>query len=131
MVYMYIVKHKYIVMFDDIHIYNLACSCCLTTQLGRNTSKCCECCQVEVPTTGRSHIQRIRTECGVSERVRETSIMRSWPSRGCCTWGGGKECEPVEKGGRGADIDVGLVARWLDYNGIYVDYNMPHFKLSV
>jgi hypothetical protein len=69
----------------------------------------CECCQVEVPATGRSHIQRSRTECGVSERVRETSIIvRSWPSRGCCTLGeGGKQCEPVTKGGSGADIDMG------------------------
>ena len=71
--------------------------------------------------------------CGVSERVRETSIMRRiWSIRGCCTLWGGKECETVEKGGSGANIDMGLVARWLDYNVIYVDdnNNMPH-SLSV
>jgi len=39
---MYIVEHNYIllVVFDDIHIYHLACSCYLTTQRGLHTSKC-------------------------------------------------------------------------------------------
>jgi len=28
--------------------------------------------------------------CGVSERARETSVIRrKWPTRGCCTLGGG------------------------------------------
>jgi hypothetical protein len=29
--------------------------------------ECCACCQVEVPATGRSLVQRSPTECGVSE----------------------------------------------------------------
>jgi len=35
------------------------------------------------------HLSRVvPTECGVSERVRETLIMkRPWLSRGCCTMG--------------------------------------------
>jgi len=44
------------------------------------------CCQVEVSATGWSLVQRSPTECGVSECVREVSIMRrSWPTRGCCS----------------------------------------------
>ena len=34
------------------------------------------CCQVEVSASGRSLVQRSPTECGVSERNRESSIMR-------------------------------------------------------
>ena len=34
------------------------------------------CCQVEVSTTGRSLVQRIPAECGVSECDTETSTMR-------------------------------------------------------
>jgi hypothetical protein len=34
---------------------------------------------------------------------------------------GGEECETVEKGSSGADVDMGLMTRWLDDNGIYVD----------
>jgi hypothetical protein len=42
------------------------------------------CCQVEVPSTGRSLIQRSPTECGVSVRDREASEMRRpWPTGGC------------------------------------------------
>ena len=59
----------------------------------------CEGCQVEVPGTGRSHVQRSPTVCGVSERVRETSIMRRiWSIRGCCTlWGGERNVKLLKK----------------------------------
>jgi len=50
---------------------------------------CCECCHAEVSATGRSLVQRSPTECGVSECDREASIMKSWPTRGCCAGGGG------------------------------------------
>ena len=36
---------------------------------------CVVCCQVEVSATGRSLVQRIPTECGVSECDLETSRM--------------------------------------------------------
>ena len=37
-----------------------------------------------------SVVQRSPTECGVSERYREASIMRRpWPTRGCCAIEGG------------------------------------------
>ena len=43
-------------------------------------------CQVEVSASARSLVQRIPTECGVSECDREASIMRSpRPTRGCCS----------------------------------------------
>jgi hypothetical protein len=43
------------------------------------------CCQVEVSATGQSVVQRSPTDCGVSERDREASIMRRpWPTGGCC-----------------------------------------------
>jgi len=43
------------------------------------------CYQVEVCATGRSLVQRRRTECGVSECDRGTSaVRRTWPTRGCC-----------------------------------------------
>ena len=43
------------------------------------------CCKVEVPASGWSFVQRIPTECGVSECDREASIMRrSWPTNGYC-----------------------------------------------
>jgi len=42
------------------------------------------CCQVEVPVTGRSFVQRRRTECGVPECDFETSTLsRPWPTGGC------------------------------------------------
>jgi len=42
------------------------------------------CCQVQVSASGRSHVQRIPTEYGVSERDREASIKRRpWPTKGC------------------------------------------------
>ena len=42
-------------------------------------------CQVEVSATGCSPVQRIHTECGVSQCDRESLIMRRpWPTRGCC-----------------------------------------------
>jgi len=48
------------------------------------------CCQVEVSASGCSLVQRIPTECGVSECDREASIMRSpWPTSGCCATEGG------------------------------------------
>jgi hypothetical protein len=43
-------------------------------------SVCCECCLVEVSATGRSLVQRNRTECDVSECDREAVLMRSWPT---------------------------------------------------
>ena len=42
------------------------------------------CCQVEVSGSDSSLVQRIPTECGVSECDREASITRSWPTAGCC-----------------------------------------------
>ena len=50
------------------------------------------CFQVEVSATGRSFIQMIPTECGVSECDRETSIMmRPWPT------GAGGGCRAMVK----------------------------------
>ena len=47
------------------------------------------CCQVEVPVSGWSLVQRSPADCGVSECDREASTMRrSWPTRGCCVMGG-------------------------------------------
>jgi len=41
------------------------------------------CCQVEVSASGWSLVQRIPTECGVSECDREAStVRRPWPTRG-------------------------------------------------
>ena len=61
------------------------------------------CRQVEVPTSGRSLVQRSRTECGVSECDREASIVRRpWPTGGCCT---------MEKGGEGREKEGG--GHWL------------------
>jgi hypothetical protein len=45
------------------------------------------CFQVEVSASGLSFVQRSPTECGVSECDREASIMRPWPTRGCCAMG--------------------------------------------
>jgi hypothetical protein len=43
------------------------------------------CCQEEVSASGWSLVQRIPTECGVSEYDREDSIMRRhWPTGVCC-----------------------------------------------
>ena len=44
------------------------------------------CCQVEVYVSGRSIIQRIPIECGVSECDSEASsiLRRPWPTSGCC-----------------------------------------------
>jgi hypothetical protein len=40
------------------------------------------CCQIEVPSSGRSPVQRNPTECGVSECDREASILRRpWSTR--------------------------------------------------
>jgi len=53
-------------------------------------SVCCECCVLSgrEPAAGRSLVQRIPTECGVSECDREASTMRrSWPTWGCCDTG--------------------------------------------
>jgi hypothetical protein len=48
----------------------------------------CLCCQVDVSATGRSLVQRSRTECGVSECDREASILRRpWHTKGCCAIG--------------------------------------------
>jgi len=46
------------------------------------------CCQVEVSELGCSLVQRSLTECGVSGCDREASIIRSWPTNGCCAIGG-------------------------------------------
>ena len=46
------------------------------------------CCQIEVPASGRSLIQRSPTQFGVSECDHEHSIMRRpWPTRDCCAMG--------------------------------------------
>jgi hypothetical protein len=42
------------------------------------------CCQVQVSASGRSLVERIPTECGVSEYDREAST-RPWPTLSCCT----------------------------------------------
>ena len=43
------------------------------------------CCQEEVSASGSALIQRIPTECGVSERDRKAStIRRPWPTGECC-----------------------------------------------
>jgi hypothetical protein len=48
------------------------------------------CCQAEVSATGRSLVQRIPTDRGVSAYGREaTVIRRHWPARSCCVTGGG------------------------------------------
>jgi hypothetical protein len=40
--------------------------------------------QVEIPTSGRSLVQRSPTKCGVSESDHAASIMRRpWPTKGC------------------------------------------------
>ena len=44
------------------------------------------CCQVEVSKSGLSHVQRSRTERGVSECDRESSIMRPWPNGAVAPW---------------------------------------------
>jgi hypothetical protein len=41
------------------------------------------CCQVEVSASGRSHVLRSPTECGVSECDRGTLWRRPRPTRGC------------------------------------------------
>ena len=46
------------------------------------------CCQIKVPVTDRSLVQRSPTECGVSECDCEASIMG--PTMGCCAMG--REC---------------------------------------
>jgi hypothetical protein len=43
------------------------------------------CCQVDVPASCRSLVQRSPTDCDVSECDRESSIMSMpWPTGGCC-----------------------------------------------
>ena len=49
------------------------------------------CCQVEVSATGWSPVQRSATDCDG-----ETSIMRSWPTKGCYAMGE----EKIQKGWR-------------------------------
>ena len=50
------------------------------------------CCQVEIPAMGWLLVQRIPTDCGVSECDRKISTPRKpWPTRGCCVMG--KKCE--------------------------------------
>ena len=45
------------------------------------------CCQVEVPTSGWSLVQRSPTECGVSECDHESSIMRRpWKPGAVAPW---------------------------------------------
>ena len=57
------------------------------------------CCQIEVPASGRSLVQRSPTGSGVSGCDREALIMRRlWPARDCCIMGegeGGGESSPV------------------------------------
>ena len=46
------------------------------------------CCEVEVSATGRSLVQRSRTECGVCECDHKAAVLRRfWPTRGCCAMG--------------------------------------------
>ena len=48
------------------------------------------CCQAEVSATGRSLVQKIPTDCGMSAYDCEaTVIRRHWPARGCCVTGEG------------------------------------------
>jgi hypothetical protein len=57
---------------------------------GANMSVSCECCVLsEVYVSRWSLIQRSPTGRGASECVREASLMRPWPIRGCCAIGGG------------------------------------------
>ena len=52
------------------------------------TDVCLWCCQVEFPASGRSLVQRSRTQCGASVCVREASLTRlPWRTRGCCAMG--------------------------------------------
>jgi len=46
-------------------------------------------CKVEVSTSDQSFVQRSPIECGVSDYDRETSIMKPWPTKGCCAMGKG------------------------------------------
>jgi hypothetical protein len=49
--------------------------------------ECCVCCQVEVPASGWSLVQRSPTECDVPKCDREASIMwRHWPTRDVAPW---------------------------------------------
>ena len=42
-------------------------------------------CQVEIPASSGTLVQRSPKECAVSEYDREASIMRwPWPTAGCC-----------------------------------------------
>jgi hypothetical protein len=70
------------------------------------------CCQVEVPATGWSLVQRSPTECGVSECDREASIMRRpWPTRGCRA--SVKKCMHIIcECGRGAHESTWTAAGW-------------------
>jgi hypothetical protein len=43
-------------------------------------------CCLRVSVVGRSLVQRVPTECGVSDCDLETSIMRFWPTRAVETW---------------------------------------------
>jgi acyl CoA:acetate/3-ketoacid CoA transferase beta subunit len=60
------------------------------------------CCQVEIPATGRSLVQRITTDCGVSECDDEASTMRNYlPTM---------DCRAIGKNGRGFLISLGAVS---------------------
>jgi hypothetical protein len=49
---------------------------------------CVVCCQVEVSASGWSPVQRIPTDCGVSECYREAWMKRrAWPTRCCSAMG--------------------------------------------
>jgi len=53
-------------------------------------SDSCECCVLSGrgSASGWSPVQRIPTECGMSECDREAStVRRPWPTRGCCVMG--------------------------------------------
>jgi len=76
------------------------CCCSLAGIAGSNPAKVTDvlslvsvmCCQVEVPASGCSLVQRIPTKCSASECVHEAAIMRRlWPTRGCCAIGGKEE----------------------------------------
>jgi hypothetical protein len=50
-----------------------------------STSVCCECCQVDASASGRSLVQRSRTECGVCACDGEVlTVRKPLPSRGSC-----------------------------------------------
>ena len=59
-----------------------------SSPVGGHECLCVVSCQIEVPVTGWSLVQRSPFECGVSECDHETStVRRPWPTSGCCAMG--------------------------------------------